>query len=448
MAKPRDTFKLGLTLIVFLVLFAGVIVFIGTGIRGGGETVVVRFPADQITAKLKKGGEVLCGGQSVGTIRSIHLQEESAAEGPPRLYVHVTIDVDRVVGLRDDCRITPTAALIGDVSALEITNRGVGSPISRGGVVMGHAAPGLSTAIGMLTEQLDPNRKDSLLSMIRGQLDVNNTASLLAKVHKSLNDLNDVTQSVSFQMNANERQAIVAKLHTMLDHVNAATASLRGEFDPKQGEAALARIHTALDSLNRALVAVVATLDENRPTVRETMQLVRNTARILSEQIAPRVAAEVDVKNTASLLAELHVGMARMNEALADIKGITAAGRTLVVANKDSIEKIIANLLDTSERIKVGIQDLTLHPWRLFKQPTPDEEQRQGVVDAARLFSQAATQLDNATIRLKAVVDAGGGRVRPDDEGLIQARDALQHTIEQFQQAEQALWKQLEVRSR
>ena len=54
MPAQRDTFKLGLTVIVFVVLFFGVLVFIAGNMRGGGERFIVRFPADRITAKLSR----------------------------------------------------------------------------------------------------------------------------------------------------------------------------------------------------------------------------------------------------------------------------------------------------------------------------------------------------------------------------------------------------------
>lgn len=445
MPEQRNAFKVGLTLIAFAALFVAVLVFIAGGMQTGGEQFVVRFPAEDLTARLKKGGEVVCGGQTVGSIRSIDLRDEPGLNGEKRLYVYVTANVERVVGLQEGCEVLPGEPLLGEVSKLVIRNRGGGRPIDPSRPIEGQRAASFGASLALLQDQLDPKKRDSLVSMLRGQLDVNNTASLLAKIHRSLNDLNEVTRNVSLQLSPGQQNVLMTKLHAVLDNINSATGALRDQTDPKRGEAAMAKVHAALDSLNHALTTVAAALDENRVPMRDALAHVRDTARILAEEIAPRVSAQVNVENAAGLLAETHVAMDRLNRSLGDINKITASGRDMVVSNKDSIGKIVANLLDTSELIKAGIRDVTLHPWRLFKEPSPQEQQQRSIVDAARMFSNAATQLDNATLRLKAVMDAGGP-TQGDSQELTQIRDALQHSLEQFGQAEQALWKQLEVR--
>jgi ABC-type transporter Mla subunit MlaD len=446
MPQQRNTFKLGLTVIAFFVLFFGVLVFIAGNVTGGGQTFVVRFPASQITARLKKGGEVVCGGQSVGSISSIEFREEPGTGAAPALYVYVTAGVDPVVGLRQDCKIVPGEPLLGEVSKLEIRDRGVGKPVSPDTPIDGRAMPGLNASIGLLGEQLDPKNRDSLISMIRGQLDAGNAASLVAKIHRSLDDLNEVTRNVSLQLNPGQRDVLISKLHAVLDNINTATGFLRDQVDAKRGEAALAKVHTALDSLNKALATTAAMLEENRGPIGETVGHVRNTARTLDEKIAAQIAQQLDVNNAASLIADLHGAMDRLQQSLDDVSKITGAGREVIVSNKDTLNKTVANLKQTSDYLKAGIQDLARNPWRLLYKPADKESRELKVFDAARSFADAAAQLDDATMRLKGIVDARGGELRSDDKELISIRDALQHSVEQFGQAEQALWKQLDVR--
>jgi len=446
MPEQPNTFKLGLTVIAFVVLFCGVLVFIAGNIRGGGQTFVVRFPADQITARLKKGGEVVCGGQSVGTIRSIRLQEEPDSGGNAALFVYVTAEVDPVVGLREDCRIVPGEPLLGEVSKLEIRDRGVGRPVGPDHPIDGRAAPGLNASIALLADQLDPKKKDSLISMIRGQLDAGNAASIVAKIHKSLEDLNDITGRVSAQLNPDERNALLGKLLAVLDNINAATGSLREQVDPKRGEAALGKVHAALDSLNQALATTAAMLAENRQPIAQAVGHVRHTAETLDERIAARVAEQLDVKNAASLIATVHRAVERLNRSLEHVNQITGTGRDVIVSNRDLIDKTVVNLKETSEILKAGIQDVARNPWRLLYKPTEQETREMKVFDAARSFSDAARQLDDAVVRLQGLLDSRAGTVRTDDRELTAIRDALQHSVEQFGQAEQALWKQLDLR--
>lgn len=446
MPEQGNTFKLGLTVIVFFVLFFGVLVFIAGNVGGGGQKFVVRFPADQITARLKKGGEVVCGGQNVGSITSIRLQEEPGKNGTPALYVYVTAQVESVVGLRDDCKIVPGEPLLGEVSKLEIRDRGIGRPVSAERPIDGKATPGINASIGLLAEQLDPKKKDSLISMIRGQLDVDNAVSLVAKIHKSLDDLNVVTRNVSLQLNPGQRDVLLSKLHAVLDNINSATGYLRDQVDAKRSEAVLAKVHVALDSLNKALATTSSMLEENRQPIGQTVAYVRNTARMLDERIAARIAEQLDVNNAASLLADVHGAMDRLNNSLEDMNKITGTGREVIVSNKDMINKTVANLKETSEALKAGIKEVARNPWRLLYKPTEQESKEMKVFDAARSFADAAAQLDDSIVRLKSIVDARGGQIRSDDKELINLRDALQHSVEQFGQAEQALWKQLDVR--
>lgn len=445
MPEQRNTFKLGLTVIAFFALFFGVLVFIAGTVQAGGQTFVVRFPADQITARLKKGGEVVCGGQNVGSIASIKLQNESGSAGTPALYVYVTARVDPVVGLREDCQIVPGEPLLGEVSKLEIRDRGVGRPVSPDKPIEGRAVPGLNASIGLLADQLDPKKKDSLISMIRGQLDAGNAASLVAKIHKSLDDLNEVTRNVSVQLNPGQRDVLISKLHAVLDNMNTATAYLRDQVDAKRNEAAIAKVHVALDSLNKALSTTTAMLEENRAPISQTVTHIRNTAQTLDERIAARVAEQLDVNNAVSLVSEIHGAMARLNTSLEDMNKITGTGRDVVVSNRDIVNKTIANLKETSESLKAGIKEVTRNPWRLFYKPTEQENNQMRIFDAARSFSDAAGQLDDAVTRLNSLVEAHGGQLRSDDKDLISIRDALQHSVEQFGQAEQSLWKQLDV---
>ena len=99
MPAERNAFKLGLTMILFFVLLVGVLYFLApTG--GGDMTLTVRFPHNEFTTILKSGGEVVCGGYSVGAIRSLALVEMPDENiGEDLLYSVATISVGSSLGL-------------------------------------------------------------------------------------------------------------------------------------------------------------------------------------------------------------------------------------------------------------------------------------------------------------------------------------------------------------
>jgi len=446
MAEEKNTFKLGLAVILFVVLFLGVLVFIGKGWKPAGTPFTVRFPATKITAKLKAGDVVTCGGQPAGTIRSIEFRDEMPDDGSaPQLFIYISAEADPAIGLRQDCTIVPGEPLIGEVGKLVIKDRGVGPPVDASVPINGAPAGSYEAAITLLTNQLDPDNPRSLVSMLKGQLDAGNAVSLIGKIHRSLDDLNEVTRNISVQLNPAQRNVLMSKLHSVLDNINTATASLRDQVDPKRGEVALAKVHAALDGLNRALGTVTAMLDENRPPIAQTITHVRNTAQTMDEQIAARIAEQLDATSAASLLSNIRTATERLNESLRDINAITATGREVAVSNKEVINRILDNFKDTSDYFKAAIKEIYRNPWRLLYKPSEQESRELKVFDAARAFADAAGQLDGAVLRLQGIIEAGGGRLRGDDPELIAIRDELQNTFRKFGDAESALWKQLDL---
>jgi len=445
MAKQRNTFKLGLAMLLFGALFVGTLVFIAGGLPSDTHPVQVRFPATDLAARLKEGGEIVCGGQMVGSIRSIQFRSIPKDTGGEELYVYINGHVSREVGLRQDCHIEPGEPLLGEVGKLVIKDRGVGKPVDPRQVIDGVKAMSLNAAIEMLSREFDIKNKDGLLTMIKGQLDSADAKSLLGKLHRSLDDMNQMTRNISVQLDPHERNVLIAKLHSVMDNINAMTALMRQQVDPANHEMVMAKVHTALDSLNKGLFTATAMLEENRPVIRDTLGDVRDTAKILEEKIATRIAQELDVNQAASLLAKVHTGISRFNKSLQDLNDITGTGRDLVVAKQAEISKVVTNFLETSEHLKAAAKEIYRSPWRLLYKPTEQESKELNVYDAARAFAEAATRLDNAMVRMQGIVDARGGTVKPDDAELIAVRDSLQQTFQQFTAAEQALWKQLGI---
>ena len=107
---------------------------------------------------------------------------------------------------------------------------------------------------------------------------------------------------------------------------------------------------------------------------------------------------------------------------------------------------MISNLKETSDHLKAAGKDIRRSPWRLLYQPSVEEAEQANVFDAARSFSEAATQLDDAVTRLQAVSDAGGPQVIAGDERLAEILEQLQQTFTNFTKAENSLWEQLKIK--
>ncbi len=446
MPAERNAFKLGLTMIVFVVLLVGVLVFLAP--TGGDMTVHVRFPHDRLSTVLKPGGMVRCGGKTVGGIRNISLREDAggAESGHRVFYSVVTVRLDSGLGLRRDCRITPVAPLLGEGGQLVIQDRGTGEVVRDGEQVEGSPGADLAALMQILSEQMDPEDPASLLAMIRTQLDPADTQSLVAKIHLSLDDINAMTRHISGEMDPGQKANLLAKLHAILDYVNDTTRLLRDQMDPQVNDALAARLHQTLDTLHQGLETTVAMLRENREPITQTIAHVHKTSEILDEQIAARIAAQLDVSDAASLMAKVHGSIDRLGGSLEHLNTITAAAEEMIVLNREQIDRMIANFKETSDHLNAAAKEIRASPWRLLYQPPPEELAEANILASARTFSEAAARLDAAAARLTAFEEVYRQRTPAQDAELLKIREALQQTFEDFTAAEKALWDKLKIR--
>ncbi|HEY3245043.1 MAG TPA: hypothetical protein VGM03_17005 [Phycisphaerae bacterium] len=464
MPKQRNAFRLGLTVLIMFALLFGTILFIGGSDWGLNATrFVVRFPTSvPLPQEIKPGAQVFCGLQEVGKVLDVRFREvteprdaltqpsprgRAGAPPAPELYTYLTVRVDSSVGLRRDCRITARGPLLGGSGTLQIDNRGVAAePVAQDMVVDGAAAGTFDAALDMLSGELDPRNQRGLLALVKVQLDAADDRSMLFKLHKSLDDVNAMTAGLSHEINPAQREALLAKLHGVLDNINLATGYLRDELQPGRDAALLGKVHAGLDALNDGLRQAVNILASNRPSIDRTIASVERTADTLDRKIAAPIAEELDAQNPKALLAEVHASFDRLNTTLSDVNVVTDKLRGVVVLNNDQLNRIFANVKETSDHLKAASKDLRLNPWKLLAKPGPFDPQPPPIVEAARDFSEAAANLDDALAQLKAITEARGGRVPADDPVLSQVRARLDATFQKFSAAESALWKQVEGR--
>jgi chromosome segregation ATPase len=217
-------------------------------------------------------------------------------------------------------------------------------------------------------------------------------------------------------------------------------------MDPNSRAALLGKLELALDTVNSSLASVNGMLTENRPTIKAAMDNIKETSDTLNTGITKTIAKELDAASPQSLMAKIHASVEKMGQSLVDLNKITSAAGEVVALNKDNLNNILANFKETSDHMKAATKDLRRNPWRLLYRPTLEETKELNIFDAARAFAEAATRLDDATSKLKALSDARGGRLSPDDPQLKTIRADLQNTFDKFNEAEAALWKNLNVR--
>jgi hypothetical protein len=461
MAKRRDNFTLGLTVTIILGLFVGVLLFIGARTSWSEATrpVVIRFAHTLTLPPLREGGSVLFAGQPVGTITSMWLdsadyRDEKTGKSRKTTYLYVRCDLQRRVDLRADCRIMPEGPILGGAGFLRIDDQGHSDkPLGENQVVEGQGMGGfaavtdqLSDIGASLSQELDAKQPGSIMAMIKGQLDAGQPDGMVAKLLKSLGDINAITANLQLQFDPKQEKVLMSKLHVTMDNINAITGELRNQMDPNSRAALMGKLELALDSVNASLGSVNGMLTENRATIRTTLDNVKATSETLNNGIARSIANELDAKNPGSLMGKVHGAVEKLGLSLADLNKMTATTGEVVALNKDNLNNILANFKETSDHLKAATKDLRRNPWRLLYRPTLEETRELNIFDAARAFSEAATRLDDASGKLKSLMDARGGKLDASDPELKTIRTQLQSTFDKFNEAEAALWKTLDVR--
>ena len=458
MPQERNAFKLGLTALTMLALFVAVLVFLAGHVGGQKQRVVVRFPDGTLLPPLANGSDVQFGGRIVGKVVGLTLHESPT--GPSdvdasesRVYFDIALDVDRAIGLRRDCRITVASPIIGVIGTVLIKERGTASDLLPDDAVVTGEAPAsidqltqqLVNVAGLVTRELDAANPDALMAHIKSQLDTADKHSLLAKIHRSFDDVNRITAQAATQLDPDQRETLLAKLHALLDNVNQATGALSMQLDADRDGVLLDKIHSALDVLNAGLTQATEMIRESRAPVRNALSSVEATARQLDQGIAKPIAEQLDAANPLGLLAKVHLAADGMNASLADLQAITGTTRQTIDLNVDRIDKAMLNIKEGSDHLRAGLKDLRLNPWRLLYTPTPSEAREDSIHRAAREFSEAATRLDDAVARLKALADSRRGTIRSDDPQLVEIRSVLTDTFRGFAEAERALWRELNI---
>ncbi len=417
MSRKRDTFKLGIAVMVMAFLLVACLLFIGGGLFTTEQgALIVRFRPGGSMPEISEGSVVTYFGKKVGLVAKSEIvddtdAEDSATSGQPFLEVLVTLHEE--LGLREDCIIVASGPVLGGIGMLEILNRGSSAKaLEPSQPIFGRVA-GFQAALDMITSELDENNADGLVSLIKVQLDAEDERALVAKVHKSLAD------------------------------INVLTANLACELD----DVFLAKIHTSIDLINRSLSEVADLVEQNRSKIDSAIASAERAAGKLDTCVMDVLARELelDADPEVTLLTKVHDAFTDLNESLADLNVVTEGAKEIVVLNKDRISEAVENVTTASRHLERGIHDLELHPWKLIFEPSVDEKRELHMLNVAREFAEAAADLDDSTSRLHSLLDVHEGRMRSDDPALAEIRARLLESARKFSEAEQALWAELKV---
>ncbi len=452
--KTRDTFKLGLAVLIMAALLLVLVISISSGTFSTAkrEILVLRFSAGNPLPPIAKGSPVLYLGQKIGSVidaEIIDTRENSSNFSPPYLKVHAS--VREGLSLRTDGRYIASNPPLGGKGAIEVIHPGkTGDVISESSVVYGSVS-GLDSVISRISSEVDPENADGLLYAVKYELNAKERDSLLAKIHTSVSDLNDITEVLATELDRTAHQTVLAKLHNAMDQLNTLAEGLASELDRTDNAAAIARLDQALDRLNEVLEETAELMKENHPIINHAVASLDNALTTFDERVADVLARELelgDEQPDRSILAKVHTSIDKLEASLTNIETLSDDASGMVSKNRDRVDEFVENLTEASEHTKQAIKDLKRHPWKLLFKPNENERRELNILEAAREFSDAAASLDDASMRMRALMEREGENLPPDDPDLLRLRDELAESIERLRKAEQGLIRALTSESR
>jgi len=422
MAKKHDTFRLGVAVIIMFTLLFALVLFISSGQLNAPVTtrLCVRIASGGTIPQLSPGSFVMYLGQNVGQVTTIEFVEGADpidASITDKSFLEVIAQVRTDLGLRKDCRITASGPPLGGKGTLTILERGTDSTAYSQDQPIYADVRGFDAALDMIAREFNPNIPDALLGSLKKQLNARDKESLVAKIHTSLDDLNDMTKSLS------------------------------AELSQKVDGRILQKVHTALDTLNSGLSEVSAVVNDNHQPINQAVVSLDSAMATFDKDIAAVLARELETEPhpDQSLLTTIKQSFAKLNDSMTEVKTLSKQAKDIVVLNKDRIGEIVENATQASAHLKQGIKDIKTHPWKVLFKPSDAEKRELHIFNTAREFADAAAEMDDATSRLKSLLEAYDGSIASNDPNLIKINESLSEAMEKFTKAEQSLWDAMKL---
>jgi ABC-type transporter Mla subunit MlaD len=432
----RNHLRLGVTVIVMTLLFFTALMLIsGSGLfEAPHRQVVLRFKPVAGMPELTRGAFVMFVGQKVGRVTGTQIvkRPDPDHKDVERQYLEVELEIRRDLELYEDYKISATGPVLGGSGLIEIMSAGDSSkqPVNFSAALDGRT---VSFQNSLESVQDTVTQAQIAVKKLAAELDTQRPGSLMNKV--------------SVQLDGKAPEGMVYKINRSIENVEEMTASIRDELNREHDDRFLHKVHEGLDTIQGSLQQLAVMIEENRPRVDATLTNAQAATTTIRDDIVVPLAQEFELpeRPPASLLAKIHDAMNGVNSTL-DSLGHTSAGiKDTFVINRAQINDLIKNTTDASRQLKLGIEDISAHPWRVLYEPTKAERRELHLFNVAREFAESSAQLDSITVRLNDLLAAYEGDIPVDDVNLVKLRSDLIESIDRFSAAEQALMEAFDI---
>lgn len=407
---------------VFILLFlaGGVtVVLILAGFREGlasRHAYIVRFNLADGAEGLDVGSLVKVGGQKVGKVTNLQFYQRDGSD----LYeaIDVTIAIDKGVRLYKNARVYLQLPLLGSQSQINIPfagdprllalKDGDTGVVEPGNLLDGKLAPpAFLSQAGYGEEQADQLR----LMFKRGAEISDKLASI---VRKTDNELDRAMPALS--------QSLVDIRAMIADFKAASTKWL------PIVESSLNNIHDATGETAAGIKDFREIIQQFQVTVRSAMPKVESILHNIDEltgkantQLYDKLAATVDSTR-------------RAVDEFARI-GVKTSG--LIDELTPELRLTFGNLRLASDQMKLALTEIRRNPWKVLYQPTRKELSEELLMDSARTYASAVSNLQAASASLEQALAAARAQGQKVDPQILEAITArIKAADEEYRKAE------------
>jgi len=424
--KQHNELTAGIFTIVATVLLVGVVFWLG-GIdlfKPAAQKVWFCIKIERGLQGLLPGAQVKITDVEVGKISEVELDTKAGKT----YYVVELFDEDRKI--HSNARASVSAALVGGGATLQILDCG-----GRGGEPLAadkkHAAKiekgmldNAKTVLGKVDKEFEKIGKQvtDLLQKISTEMDQGAEGSAMQKIHAMMNILEPSLANIKKEMDSGNKLALLAKLHETIGSLQ----RIASDAEPKVSSV-LTSVDKIVKSAEPKLVKLLVDADK---LVGGAGELVDNLNKLTKDDIARIIKL---IHQASEHVVKIGGNFAKLSE------GAEAA----VSVNRENIDEIIDNMGQVAANLKSASKEIRRNPWRLLYRPKADEERSRNIHDAARSFSNGASQLDQALAKLKGLAAAHPKGIPAGDPELKKIADKIKETFDKFTDAEKSLWKEL-----
>jgi ABC-type transporter Mla subunit MlaD len=398
MQSERNSLKAGLFIVASVALIISVIV----AIKGLGRFLEpvqrhqVRFALSDDVGGLAEGDQVRIGGASVGTVRDISLDTDSASPG-----IVITFAIPRKFKVHTDAVLTVQSTLTG-VSVLNFESLGKGTMLPEGQMLAGKPGASFSALAAMATGVFGDARTTTI-PKVNVALD---KAANTIDVYKGTGE--NATELIKY---------VRSKVDPIIDRYN--NIADKGAF---------------------AMNEIGALFGDTRPDFRGTMANLNVTTAALKEKM-PGILEKVD-----GTLTKVQASLDSMTTTLEDLKKVaentrdaTGSARSILTTNRTRIDEMIISAKAAADNLKFATAEIRRSPWRLLYKPAANEMGNLNLYDSARQFADGANAMSDAAAALRDALKDPSAQ----PERIQKLVNDLDERFQKFNEVESELWKQV-----